>query len=452
METKREIVIVGAGPAGLSAALEAGRLGAQVLILDEGLLPGGQYFMQPSATGVPTSDQMAAGRSLIDEVREAGVEIWTEAQVWGLFPERRIVVLHRSRNIFIDAAKLIIATGAHDRTMAFPGWTLPGVFTPGGLQRLIKAEGVRPGNRAVVAGSGPLLLVAATQLLSSGVEIAAFAETTRPTIRAIHGAARFPEIWPELWRYLSALLRHRVPLYLGARIRSALGDDRLESVSLEHHGKILWIEADLLAVAQGFRCAIELSQLAGCQQRYSETEGGWICQVDRTSGETSVKGIYAAGEITGLAGWRAAREEGRIAALCAARASGRWSARAEGSLRNAQRRLRRALALGNYINTTFAPPACLVDQITDDTLVCRCEEVTAGDIKSAIQSGARTACAVKMWTRCAMGPCQGRICDWTLTHLMAKLTDAKLDEIGTNEPRVPLKPVALGTLLEADEM
>lgn len=451
MEIKRDIVIVGAGPAGLSAAQEAASLGAEVLLLDENLAPGGQYFMQTNLPEAAATDQMAAGKALIDEVAAAGVEVWNEAQVWGLFPERKLAVVHRSGNVIVEAQKLIVATGAHDRTMAFPGWTLPGVFTPGGLQRLIKAEGVRPGRRAVVAGSGPFLLVVATQLLSAGIEVAAFVEATRPSLKTALRAVRFPETWPELWRYLSALRRRRVPCFWSGRVTAAQGEKRLESVSIEVSGKVIEVEADLLAVAQGFRVASELTQLAGCEQRYSDIEGGWVCVANRDSGATSVKGIYAAGEVTGLAGWRVAREEGRIAGLCTARALGHWSDSAEHSLNEAHRRRRRAQALANCVNDSFAPPDDLVDLVTDDTLVCRCEEVTAGDIKAAIESGARTAGGIKMWTRCSMGPCQGRICGWTLGHLTAKLTGAPTAETGRNEPRVPLIPIALEVLLDADQ-
>lgn len=443
-----EIVVVGAGPAGLGAALAARRLGAEVLLLDEHGDAGGQYFMQPRAGIEPTLDaarQVLAGRDAIERVRAAGVEIWQGAEVWGLFPSRRLCVHRDGRTHTVSARRLIVATGAHDRVMAFPGWTLPGVMTAGGAQRLVKVDAVAPGRRAVIAGAGPFLLVVAKHLLAAGVEIAAYVETTRPSVSAVLGLMRFPEIWRELAGYAGSLLRSRAPVYLGASVAAAHGGESLERVTIaradEGAADRFDVAADLLAVAYGFRPQIELTMLAGCGHRFEDAAGGWVCTVDRDTGLTSADGVYAVGEVTGVAGWRVAAAEGRIAGLSAARSLDHWRPDADAELAQARRRRERGQRLADFVNRTFAPPAALVDGVTDDTVVCRCEDVPARAIRDAVESGAGTAGAVKSWTRCGMGPCQGRMCGWTLAHLLRKHAGTSPEAAGANPPRVPIKPI-----------
>ncbi len=414
--------------------------------------------MQPtpaSRTDGALSAEIRRGRKLVKQVRDAGAEIWASVQVWGLFPERRITVYRGGISQEILSERLIIATGAHDRNLAFPGWTLPGVLTAGGAQRLIKAEGVRLGQRAVLAGNGPFLLVVAQQLLKSGVEIAAYVESARFAPLAALGALQFPEIWSELVTYLWSLRRHHVPVHLSSVVTAAHGRSAVEHVSISpldyRSGQVAGqkhdVQADILVVGQGFRPSTELTALAGCEHGYSDIEGGRICTVNHNTGETSVEKIYAAGEVTGVAGWRAALEEGRIAGLCAGRTLGHWTVEAQRRLDRARRRRRRFQALADHVNKTFTAKNPTVGLMTDDTIVCRCEDICVRDVREAIDSGAQTAAAIKMWTRCGMGPCQGRVCAWSLAHVAAQILGVSPKSLGVNEPRVPIKPVPLGSLL-----
>lgn len=460
MAEEVEIAVVGAGPAGLSAALEARRLGAEVLLIDEGAEPGGQYYMQPHTLAAQARDsaQIAEGRALLAEARDAGVRLLREVQVWGFFQPMTLALNGPDGCFEIEPKRLIVATGAHDRSLAFPGWTLPGVLTPGAVQRLIKAEAVALGPRVVLAGSGPFLLVVARQLLEAGIEIAAYVESARITGAGLLGLARRPGAWNELGGLVRMLLQNRVPLHLGSAVVEARGRKGLECVAiakLDRHGAPLEgepviVDSSILAVAYGFRPACELTAVAGCAHGYDDRQGGRFCRVERDTGRTSVEDIYAAGEVTGIAGMRAAREEGRIAGLAAARSLGHWSSGAHWRLRWARRQRRRAQAFADFVNASFAPPAGLAEIITDETLLCRCEDVRAGEARAAVAAGARTASAVKMWTRCGMGPCQGRICGWSLARSIARLSGQPLAEIGDNEPRIPIKPVPLGAILGED--
>lgn len=459
-----DLAVIGAGPAGLAAALEARRLGLEVLVLDEGPVPGGQYYRQPH---VPVRDgvhrlgrhQQSAGAALIEDVLSAGATIWSQATVWGLFPDRRIALEHEGIGKEIVTRRLILATGAHDRTLAFPGWTLPGVVTPGAVQSLMKSDQVMPGRQAVVAGCGPFLLVVASQLLAWGVKVAAVIESTRWNWNAFGGFLQFAERWRELFGYLGPLLRAGVPILRGHAVLEAQGSDRVEAVSvapLDARGQPVLerrreIAADLLAVAHGFRVVSELSSIAGCAHDFDETRGGYFCRTDPDTCETTVPGVFAAGETAGFAGARVALLAGRIAGISAAKSLGVKQSDAALRLEETRHAREREQRFANLVNRTFAPPPGLVSVITDDTVICRCEEVPALEVGKAVAAGARTATAVKMWTRCGMGRCQGRICGWTLNRYVASLTGASAADVGQNTPRIPAKPVRLDSVLAGAE-
>jgi NAD(P)H-nitrite reductase large subunit len=234
-------------------------------------------------------------------------------------------------------------------------------------------------------------------------------------------------------------------------VTAASGGCRLERVSIARLGaraRTTAIDADVLAVAYGFRASTELTALAGCAHGYDEARGGRFCEIDPDTGATRAEHVFAAGEVTGIGGSRVAQEQGRIAGLTAARSLGRWDAGAERRLLRARRRLRREQSFAGYVNRTFAVPPSLTALVTDDTVLCRCEEVRARDVAAAVADGARTLGAVKMWTRLGMGPCQGRFCGWSAGRYIARLTGADPAAVGVNEPRIPIKPVPVGCVLD----
>lgn len=450
-----DLVVIGAGPAGLAAAREARRLGVEVLVIDEYPHAGGQYYRQPWVAGREGSRQAREGARLIAETKRLGVELWTGTQAWGVFPGLRLGLDRAGRGVELTARRLIVATGAHDRTLAFPGWTLPGVMTPGAAQSLLKSQGVAPGDRALVAGSGPFLLLAAAELLAAGVRVAAVVESARWSWRALARFARFPSRWRELLGLTTRLARHGVPIMLGRAVVCAEGGETLEAVrvrALDARGRAIGpartFEVDVLAIAHGFRVASELTSVAGCAHRFDERRGGRICAVDADSGATSVEHLYVAGEVTGLGGARVALAEGRIAGLSAARSLGAWDAEADRRLGAARRARRREQGFADLVNGAFAPPEGLVEIVTEDTVVCRCEEVSAGDLRRAVAAGATDAGTVKRWTRCGMGHCQGRMCGFTAARWTAALSGRGLAEVGVNAPRIPVKPVPLARILE----
>lgn len=453
-----DLIVVGAGPAGLAAATAAAQCGLETIILDSYPQPGGQYFMQ--AAGTPAASvrtwQMRQGAEAIANAEAAGARILRSAEVWAIFPGFSVHAWDEHQPIELRAESVLVATGAHDRTVAFPGWTLPGVMTPGAAQRLAKTSGIPPGKRTLLAGSGPFLLPVAGAVLKAGGHLVEIVEAQKSYSSIFWRLAGYPEKWPEALRLLKPLLAARTPRSFGEVVVAAHGNGRVEEVELaplDNRGHPILSRRrrvdgiDSLLVGYGFRPQTELTSILGCEHRFDERAGGWHCAVDPASGATSVAGVYAAGETTGIGGAEPAKLSGTIAGLAIAEARGVVST--EARRRRLCKRLRRAARFADALNRDFPLPAGLGDLLTADTVICRCEDVTAGEVRSELQMGADDYLGVKLWTRAGMGPCQGRICQASLVRFLASMTGKTPQEIGYNTPRIPVRPVPLSVVSEA---
>ncbi|MFD6876583.1 MULTISPECIES: NAD(P)/FAD-dependent oxidoreductase [unclassified Streptomyces] len=419
-----DLAVVGAGPAGLAAAVTAANLGLRVTVLDAGERPGGQFYRHP-APGLGAARPEALHHDWrAFATREAALRAHESAgrvaylsfhHVWTVVPDAGGWTLHAvagpgEEPAVVHARAVLLATGAHERQLPFPGWTLPGVIGAGGAQAMLKGGLVLPGRRIVVAGSGPLLLAVAGSLAAAGATVPAVVEAGTYTAYAAHTAAllRNPGKLAEGATYGGALLRHGIRLRTRHAVTEAHGNDRVEAVTVTRldrdwrplPGTSRRIRCDAVAVGHGLVPQLELATGLGCATRRSP-DGTVALDLDEEQ-RTSVPGIWSAGETGGIGGAQLALTEGEIAAHAIA---GRTAPAA------LVRRRARLRAFAGAMAAAHRSGSGWTDWLRDSTDVCRCEEVPAGRIREAVgELGARDARTVKLLTRAGMGWCQGRMC------------------------------------------
>jgi len=451
-----EIAIVGAGPAGVAAAVTAARAGASVMLLDEYARPGGQYYKQPAhADGGPTyphslASNIQQGRELLEGLSHPGIDLQCNTLVWNISADELVLDLCGPAGArALQAQCIILCAGATERVMPFPGWTLPGVIMAGASQLMLKAHGILPGKRFLLAGTGPLLQITAIQLLEAGAQIAALVEL-RSRTEFLRSAA-------SLWRYrdklgqgfanLQKLLQARVPIKFGHTIARALGENEVSGAVIMRvdgdgrpiPGSETTLKVDTICLNYGFAPATELPRIAGCEQYFDQDYATYATSTNDNL-ETSITGILAAGETRGMGGAEVAVIEGQLAGSVAAQQLGFSPPIDQNELFDKRLQARAVAAtLGKMFQ--LKPGLCAL--VTDDVPVCRCEEVSAGEVRTAIRNGVVQLNQLKPWTRAGMGSCQGRICGDILRQIVASETGLPLQDIQPFTARAPVKPVPL---------
>ncbi|WP_371676186.1 NAD(P)/FAD-dependent oxidoreductase [Streptomyces sp. NBC_01276] len=420
-----DLAVVGAGPAGLAAAVTAARLGLRVTLLDAGERPGGQFYRHPAPGLGALRPQALHHDWRAFTAREAALRAHVAAgriahhpfhHVWTVVPDGadgwtlHAVAGPEERPAAFGARAVLLATGAYERQLPFPGWTLPGVVGAGGAQAMLKGGLVLPGSRVVVAGSGPLLLAVAGSLAAAGAAVPAVVEAASYTAYAPQARAllRNPAKLAEGAVYGGALARHGIRLLTRHAVTEAHGRGRVEAVTVARldrdwrplPGTARRIPCDALAVGHGLVPQLELATALGCDTLLAP-DGTVALDLDAAQ-RTSVPGIWSAGETGGIGGAQLALTEGEIAAHAIA------GAPVAPSLTRTRARLR---AFAGAMAAAHRPGAGWTDWLPDAATVCRCEEVPAGGIREAVaELGARDARTVKLLTRAGMGWCQGRMC------------------------------------------
>jgi thioredoxin reductase/bacterioferritin-associated ferredoxin len=457
-----DIAIVGVGPAGLAAALEAAEIGAEIVVIDEYHNLGGQLYKQvPEAFSLKSlrkeNRQYAEGSEIITRLQSTHVEVMLDTLVWDIFDERTLALYRHDSTELLRAKKLILAPGAQEVPIAFPGWTLPGVMMGGAAQALLVTQRIVPGSKVVLAGGGPLQLKVASQFVKAGAEVVDILEASGKSPVSLEYALRSWGQWSKMREalgYWLALNRARIPYHHQHVPVRALGNDGVEAVvaaQVDDDWKVVpgterTLEADTLCLSYGFLPSIQLTSLLGCKLRFQERAGGWITWHDDNQ-QTSIKGVYVAGEVSGVGGGDVAAEEGRIAAIAATRSLG--LVEGDGRQQREQRvrkRLESARRFAAVAGDMMAIRPGLFGIMTDDTVVCRCEEVTVGQVKEALADGDRTVRGVKTRVRAGMGRCQGRMCSFLVRQLISRETQTPINEIQLDTPRPPVKPVPIQAL------
>ena len=453
-----QLVVIGAGPAGMSAAVEAAKLGLNVAVFDMQANPGGQIYRNLEANlACETALRKILGNSyfegaaLIADFRRSEIDYFPESTVWHLREDGAVGVTVRHQSYLIDADYVLVASGAMERPAPFPGWTLPGVLGAGAAQTLIKSSHAVPSGPTALAGTGPLAILVAYQLMKMGVELRGLLLTSDfnmdlTTFRCLFKA------WPEGrevfkgLKWLAAIAR-KVPIYRLVDCLAAKGSDRIEQISFRAHGSEHILPVRTLLVHDGIVPLFELMADAGCRIDWLSEESYWKPRTNEW-GQTTCSHIFAAGDVQGVGGAKAARIRGILAALeIAARAlkiSEQQRDLRAGALR---RTLKRFLSLRPLMVKQF--PEGLSSQLPGgDTIICRCEEITAKRIHETRRAGAISVNQVKSLTRCGMGPCQGKICAATVSRMMSHMTEAPTETVGPYRARFPGRPLSLGQLAQ----
>jgi pyruvate/2-oxoglutarate dehydrogenase complex dihydrolipoamide dehydrogenase (E3) component len=458
-----DLAVVGAGPAGLAGAVEAASGGMRVALLDQQPRVGGAFYRhsaahaRAAAPGALHHDwaTFTRLRARLEQLVAAGaIDHLGQHAVWAVEPGFVVHALRGEREragVRLHAGHVLVASGAYDRTIPFPGWTLPGVMTAGGAQALLKGSLMSPAGPVLVSGTGPLLLVVAAGLLSVGVEIAAVVESSHPLryLTKPSGWRGVVDRGRETADYVATLARHRVPYLAGHRVveaRSTGGQLSVEVTGGLVRPRRRSFEVGTLLVSHGFVPQLEL--LVGLDARCRlDADGSLVVQVDRHQ-RTSVPGLLAAGEVTGVGGAPLALLEGLVAGRSVAGSSIPDTVTA---------RIASQRAFATAMHRVHRVPDDWTSAVTDDTVVCRCEEVTAGALRAACHDlGATDARAAKLLTRAGMGLCQGRTCGRAVEDLVrgtvspmgggGALRDIESRTRGSM--RTPAQPVPLSVLAD----
>jgi len=454
-----DVLIVGAGPAGMAAAVAARRVGLDVMVIDDQPAPGGQIW-RSIETSARRDDILGPsyveGRAAAEAFRASGAAYRPRTQLWRIEPGFHAFVSRDRRSQEIKAKALILATGAQERPVPFPGWTLPGVLTVGAAQILLKNAGQVPAGPVWVAGSGPLPLLYMVQLLRAGGQIAGYLDTT-PTgqwLSALRHLPRALRAASDLTKGLhwSAMLREsKTPVVKGVIELEGLGEDRIETVRYRTNtGATVTSKADTLLIHEGVVPHLHAPLSLDCAVAWNSAQDCYVPVVDNW-GETSRANLFIAGDGAGIAGAKAAQLRGELSALRVAEKLGRISTDAIAtSARRIRRKLNRELALRPFLDSLFKPRPQVFAPV-DRAIVCRCEEVTAGEIRALATIGQPGPNQIKGATRAGMGPCQGRQCGYTVTRILGAAQNRPPADVGFYHIRAPLKPVTLGELASLDQ-
>ncbi|NKJ49167.1 FAD/NAD(P)-binding oxidoreductase [Burkholderia sp. SG-MS1] len=467
MNDERRIVIVGAGPAGVRAAQTLVAAGLSPIVIDENARWGGQIYRQPPAHG----DFQRSKKALYGfEAHKADALHTTMATLLPHLDYRPdtlawacetgwLDTLQAGRETRVAFSHLIIASGATDRVLPLPGWTLPGVYTLGAAQVALKAQGCAIGRRVVLAGTGPLLYLVAYQYVKAGAQVLAVLDTSPlfQQIAATAKLARLPSTFAKGLYYVGWLKTRGVRIERAVKLVGIRGAHGVEAIEWRKPGDGAanqTIACDALGISFGLKPETQLADLAGCRFRFDPTNRCWLPELD-AAGRSSVRGIYLAGDGAGIAGADAAELAGRRTALALLDDLGIEPARGAGlpDAASLERGLKRIAVFREGIEAAFAPPAQCAAQWPDDMTVCRCEEIDTGTVRRCIRGGeANEINRLKALTRVGMGRCQGRMCGEAALALLAEETGKPLEAVGRLRSQPPVKPIPLSPAMYADDV
>lgn len=460
-----DVLVIGAGPAGLAAARMAAQAGVHVVCIDERAKAGGQYYKQPG-TGFAIDaqrldGQFAQGIALTRAAVEAGVRFITGATAWSAAHDGdgvRVAITSQAGSMWLNARRLVIAAGAYERPWPVPGWTLPGVMTTGAAQTLLRSGLTAPGERVLVAGNGPLNVQLAHELVRAGVTVVALVEQgeapgAADLLTAMTMAITAPDLVRDGVLQLGALRRAGVQRLNAHVLVRVEGDERARVAVVApigrdgRPGEERRFEIDAVCIGAGFVPQSELARGLACTHEWQDDVWA-VCRGD--DGRTSVASVFVAGDGGGLGGARVALAQGAMAGAAAARdLLGPLRPELAQEAQQAAKRLRRARRFQTALWKLFKAVPLSAPLATAETLLCRCESISHGDITAMIAGGITDIGSLKRASRAGMGRCQGRYCGPLLMAALAEATGRAPGEDDGFAPRPPFKSMPIAAIAAA---
>ena len=452
------VIIVGAGPAGTRCAETLVKAGIRPTIIDEGRYNGGQiYRRQPenftrsyeTLYGSEAARAESVHRSF-DAIHE-DIDYLSETLIWNV-ADRHVYIVSNNQQQVLPFDALILCTGTTDRLMPLKGWNLSGTFSMGGAQVALKSQACAIGRQVVFMGTGPLLYLVAAQYAKAGAGVAAVLDTSTWFARVM-AAPKLLAQPSVLWKGIALtadLLRAGVPIHTGVEPVAIEGSPEMGVSAInfkDGRGRTRTIDCDAVAMGYHLRPETQLADLARCEFYFDQSTRQWLPRID-SDGRSTVPGVYLAGDGAQVLGANAAEVSGQIAALAVLQDFGRASDgpsdnKRLNKLRNELASLRR---FASGLNQAFPWPAHQAVHITDDTIVCRCEAVSAGDLRNVVcTAGADESNRAKAFSRVGMGRCQGRYCGNAAAEIIAHATRLSVEQVGRLRGQAPVKPLPIAT-------
>jgi thioredoxin reductase/bacterioferritin-associated ferredoxin len=446
-----DVIIIGAGPSGVKSALTCSKKGLKVLIIDSNGNSGGQIYRAPPKSYIKKSKKTLE-ENLIqikfsEDLKRNNIDTAYNHTVWQVSPGFKIDAFNENGTIQWNTKNLIVATGTYEKIIPFDGWTTPGVIGLAASTILLKAHQTIPGNKIVLAGNGPLLISVAYYILKFGGKVDAIVDTSSKFewIKSMISLIFNPKNFIQGISWILKIIFSRVPIYSNFLINKVFKIENGISVEIQNikNKQIKKLTTEVLAVGHGLTPSTDISRLLKINHTYNDLKGGWIPRLDKYF-RSSMQGLYITGDGAGISGAIPAEDKGELAAYALLKDQ---NIIIEKEFTNKTsriiKRLNRYEIFAKGIAKLNFTPKDLINNISENTILCRCEDITKRDIINAVNNGAKNLNQIKSWTRFGMGPCQGRTCQYSVAKVASEELKCNVKDLGYLTGRTPLRPFPL---------
>ena len=446
-----DTIVIGAGPSGVKAALKCSKKGQKVLIIDSNQNSGGQIYRAPPKSYVK-KDNKSLEENLIqikfsENLKKNNIDTAYNHTVWQVSPGFKINTFNEEGTVEWSSKNLIVATGTYEKIIPFEGWTTPGIIGLAACTIMLKSHQTVPGNKIILSGNGPLLILVAYYVLKFGGKVDAIIDTSSKIkwIQSMFSLILNPKNFIQGISWILKIILSKVPIYSNSLVTKANKTKNGISVEIQNikNNKIKVLETEVLAIGHGLTPSTDITRLLRVDHLYNELKGGWIPKLDKYF-RSSMKGLYITGDGAGISGAIAAEDKGELAAHALLKDQNIIN---ENEFNNETskilNRLKRYEIFAKGIAELNFTPTSLIKNINDDTILCRCEDITKKDIKNAVSNGAKNLNQIKSWTRFGMGPCQGRTCQYSVAKVASEQLKCNVKDLGYLTGRTPLRPFPL---------